>query len=205
MDTHKVCRTCGLDKPAAEFYTNNTNWLFKDCIKCHNARRKAVRDAYRAANPIPPRSMADQNEPCAFPNCRHTATSRVVGGPEGRFCTTHGNQWRKFGAMKEIRYHGNANYSDTHRRCTLCGEVKVNDEFYDRTDGVGKQGRCKTCALKISRVSALIRQDRLQEALEMAVTVPEPLRTKYVDKVTTAINKAGTEAPSVSPVEGSKS
>lgn len=172
--TEKRCPICDEVKSADNYYRHSNGQLQAYCKPCHAERMAEQARARKAANPKPPQ-VYNMSLPCAFEGCRNNRVS-------GNWCGGHREQEKAGKEMAPLGRYDKSKIDENTRRCTTCLIISTNDDFYQRPDGTS-HSRCKRCSTKISRFSDLLRQDRLQEALSLAETMPEVIREKYVGKV----------------------
>lgn len=181
--TEKRCRICGEVKTREHFYVNATGHLGSYCKPCHNER---VRQDHRRRREAKPKKPKRSDSPCDFEGC-HNSAYVTIDGYEGWYCRSHWQQDRAGKPLTPLRPIKKSYINDDVRRCTGCEEIKPMGAFHTRSNGTSQQ-RCKVCMSLISRYGTLMREGRLQDALEHVQGMPEALRELYLGKYLERIN-----------------
>lgn len=97
---------------------------------------------------------------CTFEGCVNWARLR-----DPLICAGHYNQMKAGKELKPLgRYKTSVVDEPGMRRCTVCDEIKDEDEFYERTaPQTGRQSRCKKCMIRLNRRNTLDRRRREAE------------------------------------------
>lgn len=169
----KDCATCGETKPTNKFHYSH-NGLTDMCRLCYREAMLAL---------VPKRSkkgFTKPKKPCAFGPCGRDAVSNGL-------CSGHNMQaWKgKELTPLEIKRHQDP---DAQRECLACHLVKPLSQYYKHSNGHGWQGHCKACMTACGRVRQYINNGNPEAALEVAESLPESIRQKYVDQAMAAIN-----------------
>jgi len=154
----KVCSSCGVMKPASEFYTHKTGFmgLRSRCIDCYNEIKNAARAEARKPQEDPApvvetrtcKKCGESKDPSKF--------HKALSSPDGlhSWCIKCRKQYdadrhAKSREKKAKKIREAAAKADTEtgtKRCPKCGETKSVKEFCkNRSSSDGLQTYCSAC------------------------------------------------------------
>lgn len=181
----KRCTICREVKTRENFYVSKKGHLSSYCKPCHNVRTaEDQRRAREKARDGRPKRQPVREQDCSFPGCVNEGRTYLNGQV---ICGSHYMQHHSGKELTPLRPLVTSYIDENVRRCTGCLEVKRHEAFHVRPNGKSQQ-RCKVCMGLGVRWATLMREGRLQEAVDVVERMPEPLREKYRGKTADRIN-----------------